>query len=158
MASRNSFRGFVDFISETNRTRENWMTGARTTGADAGYDASNTTLSAAWSPTTDIFTRGDDMVIRCDLAGVEREDLDIALSNGILTISGERKVPGDEQDASFYVNERAYGHFRRSMSLPEGLGERDIEASFAEGMLQVVLTGVAHLPSPRRIQIGGYSR
>ena len=155
MASRNPFRGFVDFISETNRAKENWMTGARTVGADVSGDGSSTTLSAAWSPTTDIFTRGEDMVIRCDLAGVEREDLDITLSNGILTISGQRNVPTDEQDATFLVSERAYGRFRRSMSLPEGLGERDISAVFEEGVLEVALAGGSRLPSPRRIEING---
>lgn len=151
MARRNPFRGFSDFISETNRATENWMTGADLSGADDPKRSQTT----AWAPITDIFTRGEDMVVRCDLAGVLREDVDVTLSNGILTISGERKVPEDEKDATFYVSERNYGFFRRSMSLPEGLGERDIEAVFAEGVLEVVLSGGARLPSPRRIQISG---
>ena len=151
MARRNPFRGFNDFISETNRSTENWMT-----GADLGAgDESKRTQASAWAPVTDIFTRGEDMVVRCDLAGVLREDLDITLSNGILTISGERKVPEDEREASFYVSERNYGFFRRSMSLPEGLGERDISAVFEEGVLEVALTGGSRLPSPRRIEING---
>lgn len=151
MARRNPFRGFNDFISEMNRSSENWMT-----GADLGSaDDPKRNQATAWAPITDIFTRGQDMVVRCDLAGVLREDVDVTLSNGILTISGERKVPEDEKDATFYVSERNYGFFRRSMSLPEGLGEGDIEAVFAEGVLEVVLSGGARLPSPRRIQISG---
>lgn len=129
------------------------MTGASYGGSE---DAKQGPASA-WAPITDIFTRGEDMVVRCDLAGVLREDVDIALSNGILTISGERKVPEDERDASFYVSERNYGFFRRSMSLPEGLGERDIAAVFEEGVLEVTLTGGSRLPSPRRIEINGSS-
>ena len=152
MARRNPFRGFSDFISEMNRSSENWMT-----GANAGYDNPQTGQVTAWAPITDIFTRGEDMVVRCDLPGVLREDLDITLSNGILTISGERRVPEDEQEAAFYVSERNYGFFRRSMSLPEGLGDKDIEAVFEEGVLEVALAGGARLPSPRRIQIGGSS-
>lgn len=150
MARRNPFRGFNDFISEMNRSTENWMTGADLSSAE-----DRSSQASAWAPITDIFTRGEDMVVRCDLAGVLREDVDVTLSNGILTISGERKVPEDEKDATFYVSERNYGFFRRSMSLPEGLGERDIEAVFAEGVLEVVLSGGARLPSPRRIQISG---
>lgn len=152
MARRNPFRGFTDLISETNRTSENWMT-----GANAGYDVPQTAQATAWAPITDIFTRGEDMVVRCDLAGVLREEVDITLSNGILTISGERKVPEDEQSATFYVNERNYGFFRRSMSLPEGLGENDIAAVFEDGVLEVVLTGGSRLPSPRSIQINSSS-
>jgi len=150
MARRNPFRGFTDLISETNRATENWMT-----GVDPAYGSQNMAQVTAWAPVTDIFTRGEDMVVRCDLAGVAREDLDITLSNGILTISGERRVPEDEREASFYVNERNYGFFRRSMSLPEGLGEKDIEAVFEEGVLEVILSGGSRLPSPHRIQVGG---
>lgn len=152
MARRNPFRGFNDFISETNRATENWMT-----GGEAGYDNQRASQVTAWAPTTDIFTRGEDMVVRCDLSGALREDVEITLSNGILTISGERRVPEDETEATFYVSERSYGFFRRSMSLPEGLGEKDIEAAFSEGVLEVVLKGGAHKPSPRSIQIGGSS-
>lgn len=151
MASRNPFRGINDYVSEKNRATENWMTGAN----PASSGVASQSRAAAWAPITDIFTRGEDMVIRCDLASVEREELEITISNGILTISGERKVPEDERDASFYVSERYYGPFRRSMSLPEGLGERDIDAAFEEGVLEVVLTGGAQLPSPRHIRIGG---
>ncbi len=125
------------------------------TGASSGGSEDAKQSSAGWAPITDIFTRGEDMVVRCDLAGVLREDVDIALSNGILTISGERRVPEDEREASFYVSERNYGFFRRSMSLPEGLGERDIAAVFEEGVLEMTLTGGSRLPSPRRIEIGG---
>lgn len=153
MARRNPFRGFTDLISETNRSTENWMT-----GAEGGYGNQGIAQATVWAPITDIFTRGEDMVVRCDLAGVAHEDVDVTLSNGILTISGERRVPEDEREASFYVSERNYGFFRRSMSLPEGLGERDIEALFEEGVLEVALKGGARLPSPRRIQIGGSSQ
>lgn len=153
MARRNPFRGFTDLISETNRSTENWMTGAGSTSADDPKQGQ----ASAWAPITDIFTRGEDMVVRCDLAGVAREDVDLTLSNGILTISGERRVPEDEKEASFYVSERNYGFFRRSMSLPEGIGEKDIEALFQEGVLEVVIAGGAKLPSPRRIQVGGSS-
>ncbi|MDN5698240.1 MAG: Hsp20/alpha crystallin family protein [Rubrobacter sp.] len=151
MARKNPFRGFNDFISETNRTTENWMTGAHLSGGEESRQGQ----SPALAPITDIFTRGEDMVVRCDLPGVKHDDLDITLSNGILSISAERKVPEDERDASFYVSERNYGFLRRSMSLPEGIGEKDINALFEGGVLEVVITGGSKLPGPRRVQIAG---
>lgn len=151
MVRKNPFRGFVDLLSETNRNTERWMTGTdlpRQQDAQTGY-------ATAWAPITNVFSRGEDMVIRCDLAGVVREDVEITLSNGILTISGERRVPQDEQNTTFYVSERNYGFFQRSMSLPEGVGENDIVADFEEGVLEVVIKGGSSTPSLRRIDIGG---
>jgi HSP20 family protein len=93
-------------------------------------------------------------VIRCELAGVHREDIDIELTGDTLTISGERKSELSEE-VHFYTRERSFGHFRRSMNLPEGIDDDDISASFEDGMLQVVARGAAAAaPEPRRIEIG----
>jgi HSP20 family protein len=145
-ARRNPFRGFVDTMSEMARMREYAEGGAQ--------EYQRRTHATAWVPTTDIFAEGDDLVIRCELAGVHREDIDIELTGGTLTISGERKSELSE-DVHFYTRERSFGHFRRSMNLPEGIGEDDISASFEDGMLQVVVRGAAAAaPEPRRIEIG----
>lgn len=143
--SRNPFRGFIDTISETNRMREHWMT---------GYDATvseERTHANAWVPTTDIYAVNDDLVIRCELAGVRRDDLDISLSNGVLTIYGERK--DHPEDVTYYTNERHYGHFRRSMTLPEGVREESLDASFKDGMLEVTVKGGAAVQEPSSIDI-----
>lgn len=151
LARKNPFRGLTDLISETNRTSERWMTGMN---LPRRQDA-QTDYAAAWAPITDVFLRGEDMVIRCDLAGVMREDVDVTVSNGILTIFGERKIPEEEEEATFYVSERSYGLFRRTISLPEGVGEKDISADFEEGVLEVIIAGISGLSSPRSIRIGG---
>lgn len=142
--SRNPFRGFIDTISETNRMREHWMT---------GYDLTSEkrTHANAWVPTTDIYAAGDDLVIRCELAGVRRDDLDITLSNGVLTISGERR--DRPENVTYYAHERQYGHFRRSMTLPEGVKEEDLSATFEDGMLELVVEGGAVAKEPSRIKI-----
>lgn len=149
-ARRNQFRGFVDYISEMNRMRERWMTGYETWQEDQ-----QRTPATAWAPTTDIFAWGEDLVIRCELAGVRQEDIDLELSGGTLVISGERRRDLSEEEVSFYTRERSYGHFRRSMSLPEGIDQSRIRATFEDGMLEITIQGGAtDEPEPQRIQIG----
>jgi HSP20 family protein len=121
---------------------------------ETGQEDQRRTHATAWIPTTDIFASGDDLVIRCELAGVRREDIDIALSGDVLTISGERRSELNEEEIHFYTRERSFGHFRRSMNLPEGIDGSDISADFRDGVLQVsVQGGATAVPEPQRIEI-----
>jgi HSP20 family protein len=143
---RNPFRGLVDHMSEMSRMREYFET---------GQEERRRTHATAWVPTTDIFAEGDDLVIRCELAGVHREDIDIELTGDTLTVSGERRSELSEE-VHFYTRERSFGHFRRSMNLPEGINASDISADFQDGMLQVTVRGGAtEVPEPERIEIRG---
>jgi HSP20 family protein len=143
---RNPFRGLVDHMSEMSRMREYFET---------GQEERRRTHATAWVPTTDIFAEGDDLVIRCELAGVHREDIDIELTGETLTISGERRSELSEE-VHFYTRERSFGHFRRRMKLPEGINASDISADFQDGMLQVTVRGGAtEVPEPERIEIRG---
>ncbi len=146
---RDPFRGFVDSISEWNRMREYGMY-----GPDPGQEEQRRTHATAWIPNADIFARGDDLVIRFELAGVSEEDIDISLTGGVLTVSGERRSELDEDEVHFYTRERSYGNFRRSMNLPEGVDRGKISASFQDGMLELTVTGGAVYPEPERIRIG----
>jgi HSP20 family protein len=147
--ARNPFRGLMDHMSEMNRMREYIESGGQV------HEPQERTHATAWIPTTDIFARGSDLVIRCELAGVERDDIDITLSGGVLTISGERRSELDEEEINFYTRERSFGHFRRNMDLPEGIDRSDISADFQDGMLQVsVHGGATAVPEPQPIGIG----
>lgn len=148
-ARRNPFRGVLDTISEMNRMQEQWMTGYDS----SGQEEHPRTHSTAWVPATDIFADGDDLKIRCELAGVERENIDISLTAGILIVSGERKSELDEENTSFLVRERFYGEFRRSINLPENVGNDKISAEFSDGMLEITVKGGAKVSEPERIQI-----
>ena len=142
--TRNPFSGLVDTMSEMARMRE-YAGGGGTT------EDQRRTHATAWVPTTDIFAVGNDLVVRCELSGVGREDVEISLSGGVLSIQGERK--GEPHAAEFYARERYYGRFRRSMSLPEGVNGEDISADFEDGLLEVTVRGGAHHPEPERIRI-----
>ncbi len=147
----NPFHGFVDAISEWNRMRE---VGSGRVGPETRQEDRQRTLATAWVPTTDIFAKGDDLVVRVSLSGVNREDVRITLSNSVLTVSGERKSELDEGDVSFYARERYYGAFRRSFTLPAGIDEDAISADFENGLLEITVRGGATAaPEPRRIQI-----
>lgn len=148
-ARRNPFRGFIDTISEMNRMKEHWMT-----GYESGQEGRRRTHATAWVPATDIFAKGGDLIVRAELAGVRREDVEITLSGGVLTISGERKGEPSEGEVSYYVHERFYGTFRRNMTLPEGIDKGGINASFENGLLEVTVEGGAAAAEPQQIQIG----
>ncbi|GAB3457441.1 Hsp20/alpha crystallin family protein [Streptomonospora sediminis] len=143
----NPFRGVLDMMSEMNRisdTMSNLETGSSPTTPRGFADA--------WSPATDIFARGEDVYIRCDLPGVLAEDVEVSFSHGSLTIAGERKR--DDSDVIYYASERFLGNFRREITLPEGTDDEDIEASFDDGLLTVRVAGAADAEGPRRIQVG----
>ena len=97
--ARNPFRGIVDTMSEMARMREYAEGGSQGEG--------RRTHATAWVPTTDIFAEGDDLVIRCELAGVERDDVEISLSDGALNIYEERT--GAPETTDLYARERYEG-------------------------------------------------
>ncbi len=142
----NPFRGFVDVMSEMNRVRE-----VGRGGYDPSYEERERTQASAWVPTADVFARGLDLVIRLELAGIERENIEITLHENTLTVSGERE--SDLDDVTFYVQERYFGAFRRSMTLPAGVDESSIDAYSDNGMLEISIKGGA-VAEARRISIG----
>jgi HSP20 family protein len=122
-------------------------------GGGPGAEDQRRTHATAWVPTTDIFARGDDLIIRCELSGVHQDDIDISLSNGVLTISGERRSGLNEEELTYYTRERYFGHFRRSISLPDGVEGRKLSADFEDGLLEISIEGGANLPEPQHIPI-----
>jgi HSP20 family protein len=145
--ARNPFRGLMDHMSEMTRMRQ------YAEGGGAVSEDQQRTHATAWVPTTDIFARDDDLVIRCELAGVHQDDIDISLSGGVLTISGERRSGLDEEALTYYTRERYFGHFRRSISLPDGVDGSKVSADFEDGLLEINIEGGADLPKPQRIRI-----
>jgi len=87
------------------------------------------------------------------LPGVKQEDVDITLHDGVLTISGERKAEEQREGSGYYVRERRYGSFRRSMTLPQSIDDSKISARFDRGVLEVRVSGAAAVQEPKRIQI-----
>src|SRR5215213_6791524 len=129
--SLSPYRGFYDMHSEMNRMFDEVFGGlSRRSGRQQGDEPTR------WAPALDVL-----------------EDVDITLHNGVLTISGERKAEDQREGSGYYVRERRYGSFRRSMTLPQGVDESSISARFEGGVLEVRVSGAAAVQEPKRIQI-----
>lgn len=93
--------------------------------------------SPAWFPEIDVFEKEGRLVTKVDLPGMKKEDVKVEVTDGNLTISGERKSEVEEKKESYYRCEREYGSFSRTVPLPEGVKLEDVRATFAEGVLEV---------------------
>lgn len=145
---RNLFRGFVDVMSEMNRAQEQWMLhqGAPASGHGERSEAT------AYVPPADIFALGEDLIVRCEVPGIRRDDVSVSLARGVLTIHGQRDSELDDSHVVYYTRERVYGAFRRTMLLPEGVAQDDIAANVRNGLLEITIRGAAN-PQLRNIRI-----
>jgi HSP20 family protein len=142
-----AFRGLFDMFAEMGRMREQW------TQADPGSEGR--AQAGAWVPAVDIYAQGEDLVIRCELAGVEKQDVAVSLCSGQLWISGERTGEPGGDDVSYYVRERRYGQFRRTINLPPGVEAGHIGATFELGLLEIAIRGGAAAAQHQEIDIAG---
>ena len=151
---RNPFDGVTDFFSELARMRSLGIHG----GGEHGGEATERTHASAWVPTTDILARGDDLVIRVELAGVDPDDVDLRFSHGVLTVCGARK-PGSDQDeeGEFYVRERFYGEFRRVITLPDGTEASQIGAEFDDGLVEITVRNAVSRDESTKIALSDKS-
>ena len=108
----------------------------------------------AWSPQLETFRRGDKLVVRADLPGLRKEDVNVEVEDGMLTISGHRSEEEIEDRDDFYRSERSYGEFYRALPLPENVTGDTCEATFKDGVLEVTLPlPKAQERKPRRIDV-----
>jgi HSP20 family protein len=102
------------------------------------FDSSNETfLADHWAPTTDVTETEKAIIVSAELPGMKQEDVSIELENGILNISGERKLDEEKKGRNFHRIERSYGKFMRAISLPPNVDTEKISASFDNGLLEV---------------------
>jgi len=85
----------------------------------------------------DVRDEGAAIVIEADIPGVEEKDVAVTLANGVLSISGEKKTAREERKDSYYLAERSFGAFQRSLRLPPGIDEDKIDARFEKGVLKI---------------------
>ncbi len=109
-----------------------------------------------WVPAMDLVETDDHFVLRADLPGLDEDDVHIEVEDDVLTVSGERKAEHEEQREGFYRVERAFGAFRRSLTLPEGVDAEAVEAAFHNGVLEVrIPKPEARKPRRVAIRVGG---
>lgn len=107
-----------------------------------------------WAPACDVLTRGEDLVIRFELPGVDPEkEVEIAVEDGMLLVRGERRFEDEERGEDYLRREVARGTFERAISLPEGVKPDDITATYRDGILEVVVPKAAALPERRTVPV-----
>ncbi|MCL5022018.1 MAG: Hsp20/alpha crystallin family protein [Nitrospirae bacterium] len=89
------------------------------------------------SPSVDILEEGGDFVIRAELPGLKKEDIDVKLTDNTITISGEKKKEEKVEKKNYYRMERSYGSFTRSFSLPSEVRTDKVKAQFKDGILEI---------------------
>jgi HSP20 family protein len=106
-----------------------------------------------WIPAMDLAETDDHLVLRADLPGMTEDDIELEIKDGVLTISGERKAEHEEKGEGFHRMERAFGHFSRSLTLPQGVDAKEVDANFSQGVLEVRVPKPAE-SKPTRVAIG----
>ena len=101
--------------------------------------AAGETAARSWAPALDIAERNDAYAVTVEVPGIKPEELEITVEGGVLTISGERRFEAESKEEQYHRVERRYGAFRRSITLPARVKAEAIDASFADGLLQVVV-------------------
>lgn len=92
-----------------------------------------------WFPETDIYDSGDKLVVKTDLPGLKKEDIDIRIQGNTLFIKGEKKHEDKVKDMGYLKAERFYGSFERALPLKEHVKADDIEAKYQDGVLTVLV-------------------
>lgn len=121
--------------------------------ADFGRNDEGLMTSGTWLPPVDIYQTGQhEVVIKAELPDMTREDIDISVDNGALTIKGEKKFANEVKEEQYHRIERRYGSFSRSFSLPPAVDSAKVTAEYKNGILTVRLP-LREEAKPRQIKV-----
>jgi HSP20 family protein len=101
--------------------------------------ARSTQLLSGWTPSLDVYEDKDNLVVKAELPGMRKEDIEVSLHDGCLSLSGERKFEEKHKDAEVYRAERFVGRFQRTVTLPSPVAADKVKASYKDGILTVTL-------------------
>jgi HSP20 family protein len=125
---------------------------AHALGLHGQPQGSGRAATTAWAPALDISERKDAYLVTVELPGVEADDLEITLEDGLLTIQGERHFAHDSSEQQFHRIERRYGAFRRAITLPAQVMAEGIQATAEDGVLQILVPKMEEA-TPKRIKV-----
>jgi HSP20 family protein len=132
-------RLFGDFVG-----RRRWPFSAFGTG----------TTEIAFTPNMEVEERQGQLYVRTDLPGLTKDNVKVEVTEDLLTIEGERKQEKETKNRGYYRSERAYGHFSRTLALPEGAKPETAKATFKDGVLEITIDVPASKPADvHRVEI-----
>lgn len=138
------FRDVMGIQDRMNRIFEDFL--ARGRGREEGLEA------GAWIPAVDIYETDDDLVVKAELPGVEKDAVGVEVKGGVLTLRGERKHEKDVKEENYHRVERGYGAFLRSFTLPASVDEDKVSAKLTGGVLEIHLPKKAEA-KPKQVNI-----
>lgn len=107
---------------------------------------------SGWSPALDVHQDKENVFVRVEIPGMKREEIDISLHDGMLTIGGERKREEEFKEGEAFRSERFFGRFHRSVALPTPVDPNRVKAVYRDGILTVTLPK-AEEAKPRQIEV-----
>ena len=137
------FRDLVSIQDELNRLFGRTFT---------GVEATRPTAAGSWMPAMDVFETEGEIVATVELPGIDPDDVEVAVEDSTLTISGSREFSSEVREESFHRIERRYGSFSRAITLPQTADTEKVEAAFDKGVLTVEVPKVEKA-KPKKIQI-----
>ena len=102
----------------------------------------------------DIWDDDDHIYLEAELPGISKDEIDISVENGVLSIQGEKKHEEIKKDHTHHIQERRYGSFSRSFTLPSSVDAENVEATLKEGVLRVVLNKREEVKA-KRVEVKG---
>jgi HSP20 family protein len=119
---------------------------------EAFTNGTSAETARVWVPAIDVYEKKDAYVLRAELPGVDRSNIDIGFEKNVLTISGTKSTEVGEDDLRIYAAERVSGSFSRSLRLPEFIDGDRISAEYKDGLLTVTVPKAA-VAQPRKIEV-----
>ena len=108
--------------------------------------------SASWAPPVDVMEDEDKIVLRAEVPGMQKEDIDIEMTGDTLTIKGERKFENEEKQKDYVRIERAYGQFQRSFTIGVPVKANKVKANYQNGILEITIPK-AEETKPKKVEI-----
>ena len=101
----------------------------------APHEGGTDTEETSWMPTVDISETENGYEIRAELPGVSEDDVNVSLTDNVLTVKGEKRQEAETEGKNYHRVERRYGNFQRRFTLPSDVETDDIKAEFSDGVL-----------------------
>lgn len=113
---------------------------------------SRTSEFLGWTPAFDVYEEKNNFVVKAELPGMTKEDMNVSLHDGNLIISGERKSETKNEGTEVYRAERFFGKFQRAVALPATVAVNNVKAEYKDGILTVTLPK-SEEAKPRQVEV-----
>lgn len=104
------------------------------------FDQDSTLLGSHWAPAIDVFDSQDSILVKAEIPGLKKDEIDVSIQDNTLIIKGEKKQENEVKEGNYCKTERYYGSFYRAVALPSSVDTEKTTANYKEGVLELTLT------------------